>query len=156
MSEKSIVEPLSGTEVIDAMAYKLKEQLKRDCFLSANMAYESFEATIYVALKLKDIGHQPEVVKTIKVNGGAPIPASFKDPAEAALVHEERSEDGFSGEPANDVRVETGQPVPVLVENSDGKKEIKRVHYQRAKPARTDPNPAGGGASDEDLPPADE
>lgn len=155
MSEKSIVEPLSGVEVVEAIKYKVAEQLRRDCFLSMNMAYESFEATIHIAIKLKDIGHSPEIVKTIKVAEGPAIPASFADPEEASRVHTEESEDGFEAMPANEIRVETEQPVPVAVEGTDGKVEIKRIKYQGKLP-RTTPNPASGVAAAVKLPAAKE
>lgn len=155
MSEKSVVEPLSGTEVVDAIKYKVGEQLARDCFMSGNMAYESFEATVHIRIKMKDVGHNPEVDKVIKIHGGPAIPETFKDPEDAALVHVEESEEHYEGEPANDVRVATDQPVPVLVEGTDGRKEIKRVSYKKQKPDRTTPNPANGGAQAVELPDAE-
>ena len=156
MSEKSIVEALSGSEIVEAIAHKVKEQLRRDCFLSANMAYHSFEAKIHIVIKMKDVGHNPEVDKVIDVRSKEPIPTSYKDPAEAALVHTEESDSEMGPDPANVVRVESDQPVPIQVTKSDGNTEIKRIKYA-GKPPRTadNPNPAGGHTEAVRLPDAD-
>ncbi len=155
MSEKSVVEALSGNEVVEAVLHKVREQLRRDCFLSANMAYRAFEAKIHISIKMMDVGHNPEVDMTIPVRSKEPIPTSFKDPADAALVHTEESDSEMGQEPANVVRVESDQPVPVKVTHTDGREEIKRVKYAGRPPRTADnPNPAGGQTEPVKLPDA--
>ena len=156
MSEKSIVEALSGTEVVEAIKHRVGQILSRDCFLSGNMAYESFEAKIHISIKCKDIGHSPEIEQTITAKGGPDIGVSYKDPVEASRVESDELEDEMDSKAPNEVRVESDQPVPILVENADGRAEIKRVHYARSKPPRTDPNPASGYAENLKLPDAND
>lgn len=136
MSEVSIPEPLSGSEVIDAVAYRVKEILQKDCFLSANSAYEKFECKITVELKLKDTGRLAIVEQTIEVTGGAPLEVNDDD------VFLAQSEVEFAEAPPNVVRQETEQPVPVMTEDSAGHKERRTVKYKKRDRAAAAKEPA--------------
>ncbi len=123
-----IPEPLSGPEVIEAVAYRaneiIREVLRRDCFLSANSAYEAFECKIMVHIKARDCGRVVEVKQDMAVGDGI-----IKD-TDVNVVQEE-SGAMFSEAPPNVVRAETEQPVPVMTADSTGNLERKTVKYKK-------------------------
>ncbi len=125
MSEVAIPEPLSGTEIIEAVLSRVRQQLMRDCFLSANCAYESFEGRITVQVRAVDAGRNADVDQTIVANAGGPYDAEKPGAIEVESIDE------IEKEPPNVVRRESGQGVPVMTEDSSGHKETRRVHYQR-------------------------
>jgi hypothetical protein len=125
MSEKPVVLPLTGAEIQNAILYKLAEDLEKSCHLSEVSAYSRFRAKISVHLVLEDYGREVPDNHIIEVEGGTSA-------GEEARVVD--SEVTMAPEPPNQVRVATGQDVPVKVTN-DGKTEIKKVRYQRRKPA---------------------
>ncbi len=128
MSEVSIPEPLTGTEVIEAIAYRanemVREVLQRDCFLSANSAYEAFECKIMVKIKARDCGRFVEVDQDIVVGEG-----TIQD-TDVNVVQEETGA-MFSEAPPNVVRAETEQPVPVMIGDTAGNQERKTVKYKK-------------------------
>jgi hypothetical protein len=132
MSENVVAEPLSGSEIIEAVCFKLKEQLARDCFLSPNSAYEYFSAKIEVKITAVDCGRV--------ANAGATVRHTVGD-ADAVVLG---GNDGYDVTSTEDIprmapnvlRRETEQPVPVTVADTSGKTERKNVKYQRQeKPA---------------------
>lgn len=124
MAEKVLNLPLSGLEVREAILDKLSRKLERDCFLSPNAAYDYFSATINISILLHDVARTETVNQILhefqgEVPDGTEI-KSVQDSMEIAV------------QPPNEVRVETGQEVPVLTQK-DGRPEIKGVRYARNK-----------------------
>ena len=131
MPERVLANPLSGAEVIKAIQDQLGRRLEKDCFLSPNLAYDTFECTVTVSLKCHDVGRVAEVnvTETVKAQG---------EMVDSEDIHLEQSKAEFQMDPAapNEVRVETGQPVPVLGKGDNGKPEIKQVRYSKKVAAK--------------------
>lgn len=125
MSEETVAEPLSGEEVIQAILDRVGRMLRDDCYLSPMAAYESFEADIQVSVKMLDIGRTPEVHIRAKVQSEKPVDETDEDFAlNAAEAH-------MAAMPPNQVRLEAGLPIPTLVEDTQGKRDIRPVRYAR-------------------------
>ncbi len=132
MSEVSIPEALSGAEVIDAIVYRVRQQLQGDCFLSPNCAYETFNAKIRIECIVKDVSRQEGIATNVIVNQGKPVDISEDG------VRFEVSEEVYGEQAPNVIRQETEQPVPVLTEDSSGNREIRRVTYKKREPAKVE------------------
>ena len=131
MSENAAAIPLAGSEIVEAIAFKLKEQLARDCYLSPNAAYEYFTGEITVKIIAVDCGRQAPVTVTIEVAKGDPAAL------ESGEGYKIESTEDIEKQAPNVVRRETGQSVPVTVADGAGKTETKNVKYQRQpKPAQ--------------------
>jgi hypothetical protein len=78
---------------------------------------------------MKDCGRECIVEREIPVAAGK---ALDDDDPDVYLAEADRTLDAA---PPNVVRQETDQPLPVLVEDSTGKREVRRVSY--AKPQRS-------------------
>lgn len=123
MAEQTLNNPLSGSEVIEAILDKIRLKMQSDCFLNANSAYDWFSAEVEIHLDMHDAGAHIKVDhKVIKAHGSQPaddlqhVEADFYiDPA-----------------PPNEVRVDTGQAVPTLTRDPEsGKDVVKGVRYAR-------------------------
>lgn len=124
-NEVAVPEPLSGTEVIEAIVEKVRRMLARDCFLSPVAAYEHFSGKIHIEITAIDCGREAKVETEVAVNLGR----SLEESQEGA--YDVESEEVIEPEAPNVVRRETGQSVPVVTTDSGGKSEVKRVKYQR-------------------------
>src|SRR6266850_1276926 len=125
MSEETVADPLSGEEVIQAIIDRVTRMLRDDCYLSPMAAYESFEVDIQVSVKMLDIGRTPEVKIRAKVQSEKPVDETDEDFAlNAAEAH-------MAAMPPNQVRLEAGLPIPTLVEDTQGKRDIRPVRYAR-------------------------
>lgn len=124
MTEMTIALPLSGEEIVEAIKYRLGAEFFGDCHLNPALAYPSFKNHLAGVLTLYDNGREVEI------------------PYELDMVEQ----------PPNVVRQQTGQPIPTLVEDSSGKKEVKNVKYNRMSaqsgpggtqhdPGKQQPNP---------------
>lgn len=133
MSEQVLPLPLSGGEIIKAVQHAVEEALKRDCFLNDVAAYETVQGTISIRLHMKDCGRVADVDRTVTVAQGTAVDPEDPD---VYLVEADRA---LEPAPPNQVRQETDQPLPVLTEDSTGKREVKRVSYARPKALRTNP-----------------
>ena len=125
MSEITIAQPLAGTEVIKRILHKVESMLKQDCYLNGYAAYESVEATSKVDIKMLDVGRMPEVhieATERSENDLDPTRENF------AIEH---AEETIGAAPPNQVRLDSEQPIPTLVEHGDGSKEVRGVKYQR-------------------------
>lgn len=122
MPELTLAQPLSGTEVIEAVCDKIRTMLRQDCFLSPNLAYETFSANIKVSIKATDCGRTVEVDQVVAVG-------SDKEPDDDAALME--SEANLYNRPPNEVRLESGLPIPTLVEDSSGQQQVKHVKYSK-------------------------
>jgi hypothetical protein len=123
MPEKTLNLPLSGEEVRCAVLKKIGDALMRDCHLSPNMAYDWFRAHVTATLELHDIGRGVDIEVDISEEQGEQ-PAGIGGAPSVELEIEPT--------PPNQVRVDTGQPVPVLVQDGEGKPEIKSIKYKRS------------------------
>lgn len=125
MSEVTVAQPLSGIEVIDAVLAKLRSLMIQDCYLSPNSAYESFTADVTVKIRALDIGRIAE--SSFKAHEES-VTQPTADDEDYAL---REAEIHLAAMPPNQVRQETGQPIPTLVDVGDGKKEIRPVRYAK-------------------------
>jgi hypothetical protein len=125
MAEKVLNLPLSGAEVREAVLDRISQYLMNDCFLSPNTAYDHFSAKITVHIEAHDVG-RTAVVDT------PPISVSAGEPPDNEDEFLDASDAEFTMDPAppNEVRVESGQPVPVAT-TTKGKPDIKLVQYAR-------------------------
>lgn len=125
MSERVLANPLSGLEVRTAILDKIGRCLERDCHLSANLAYGFFEAKVTIRLTVHDIGRVEEVNVDVNASAGEipENPDEYLDQADAEL--------NIEAESPNEVRVDTGQEVPILTRDADGNQTIKGIRYAR-------------------------
>ncbi len=130
MSEQVLPLPLSGGEIIKAVLANVESMLRRDCFLNEVAAYETVQGRIQVSLTLKDCGRECIVETVVPVRQGPPVDESDPD------VYLAEAERMMEQAPPNVVRQETDQPLPVLVEDQSGKREVKRVSYAKPQRAR--------------------
>jgi hypothetical protein len=123
--EKVLNLPLSGSEVREAVLDRISQYLAQDCFLSPNCAYEYFKAEITVHITAHDVGRDAVV-------GTLPIVVTAGTPPENEDEFLEQADAVLEIHPAapNEVRVESGQPVPVST-TTKGKPDIKPVQYAR-------------------------
>ena len=121
-AEKPIVTPLSGEEVQHAILYKIGEDLEKTCHLTSQCAYTGFRAKIRIEIILDDYGREQPDNHNIEISEG-----ELSEQAQTVT-----SEIQIEKQPPNQVRVETGQEVPVEVVK-DGKKVRKYVRYQRPR-----------------------
>lgn len=124
MPEKVLNLPLSGLEVRNAILDKLAQKLQKDCYLSENAAYDYFSANIDIHLLLHDVGRDVTIQSEVGLQGG-----DLNDGVELTSVNDSME---IAVAPPNEVRVETGQEVPVLT-TKDGKPEVKGVRYARTR-----------------------
>jgi len=120
MAEKTLALPLSGAEVVEAICERVRVALKKDCFLSETSAYDWFEASVSVGIRLHDLGRIPKVEVGVVVEKGA-----WTGDVEERIAGVE-----IGRAAPNQVRLENGLPVPVLATGADGRKEIRRVKYR--------------------------
>jgi hypothetical protein len=124
--EQTLNNGLNGEEIRIATLDKIATALQRDCFLSKNFTYRGISLEVHIKLKLDDVGGEKEVERTIAHNAGAVGPDA----------EELEVELGIENEPPNQTRIDTGQPVPVLAKDKDGKFIEKHVQYAKPKPGR--------------------
>jgi len=122
MPEKVLPLPLSGEEVRLAILDKISQSLQKDCFLSPNVSYDYFSAKVSISLKCHDVGRVAEVEQEVEAGEGD-IPNVPLDIQEAE----------FEMQPAapNEVRVASGQDVPALTKDAEGKPKIEKIRYAR-------------------------
>jgi hypothetical protein len=118
---------LSGLEIRTAILDRLSARLAQDGYLNLNLAYSHFTAKISIQIEAHDCGRVAEVKVEETVS-----PVAESNPDDEFL---DKAEGEFEIEAAspNEVRVETGQEVPVLTKDGDGKPTIKGIKYSRAK-----------------------
>lgn len=127
-SEKSIPMPLTGEEIQEAVLFKLREAMQKNCHLHLGNAYTSAKIDISVKMVLFDYGrevHNNEAA-TVELDSGLP-PESEPETVEASVTMEPV--------PPNQFRQESDQAVPVATV-VDGKKKIRHLKYA---PRKTNP-----------------
>lgn len=128
MAEVTLNSQLSGTEVVEAIVDKVRAKLRRDCYLSPNMAYDWFMATIKIELDVHDAG------TTLKIDTTEVI-AEGEEPGEDEPIMTVSEHMDIPAAPPNTVRIETGQDIPTLTKEN-GKNVVKGVRYGKPKPQR--------------------
>jgi len=128
MAEKVLSIPLSGLEVKTAILDKIGDALNRDCYLNNNAAFSHFDAHVKIELRLHDVGRVDEVNVDSKASAGEKSDNEFLEKAEAEF--------DIGPQAPNEVREETGQPIPVETKDTEGRSVIKTVKYPK-RSART-------------------
>jgi len=118
MPEKTLPAPLSGEEVKAALLDRISQALDKDCFLHPNAAYDSFTGKITLEVTLHDTGREDQINMQESVTAGEPQADAKKA---TVLIDLEK-------QPPNQVRVESGQPVP-----TDTGKKIKYARDKAVK-----------------------
>jgi len=114
MPEQTIPLALSGAEIKTAVLDKISQALNRDCYLNDSAAYDYFTGTITIRLVCNDMGREDEVKADVTASHG-------QKPAEEPEAV--TNEINIEKQPPNQVRIETGQPVPTATG--------KRIKYSR-------------------------
>lgn len=127
MQEKTLPRALSGTEIKTAVIKKITDMMERDCRLASHVAYGAFSFHFRLDIKFQDLGSN---IKSTAHEASEEI-APVEDPEIPLQV--ETLEVSDEEKPPNQVRVETGQGVPVAVKLPSGKMEEKRVTYKDPK-----------------------
>lgn len=125
MAETTLKEQLGGNEIIEAVVDKLRTALRGDCHMNANSAYDWFTATIKVELDMHDTGTLIQVNREAQASFGQP-------PAEIEECEQVRGELEIAADSPNTVRRDSGQGIPTLTKDEQGRNIVKRVHYKRA------------------------
>lgn len=123
--EKLAPLPLTGEEVQEAVLAKIEESFNRTCHLKYDNAYTEFRAKIKIELELFDYGRKVEDNHEVKIEGMSGILAQ----AAARVVEANITMEPV---PPNQARVESGQPVPVVVVEN-GKRVVKHLKYAARK-----------------------
>ncbi len=129
MSEQVLPLPLSGGEIIKSVLHHVEQMLRKDCYLNDVAAYETVQGTVSVRLAMKDCGRDAVVDAVIPVQSGPVVAEGDED------VYLNEADRTLMAAPPNQVRQETDQPLPVLVEDSTGRREVKRIQYAKPKGA---------------------
>jgi hypothetical protein len=122
MPERVLANPLSGKEIIEAVVDKVRQALQRDCYLTPNLAYDFYEADVKVSLTAHDVGRAAKVEVAVHDTQGENEDAALE--ASDASFH-------VDAEAPNVVRVESGQPVPVLTKDPDGRPAVRGIKYSK-------------------------
>ena len=101
--EKTVPLALSGSEIKTAILDKISNALNQDCYLHDASAYDWFDGKITVELRLSDLGRD-EQLKVLAVASEGEKPAEEPENVKVEIK--------VDAEPPNQVRIETGQPVP--------------------------------------------
>jgi hypothetical protein len=131
VSEQTIAAPLSAEEIINDVCDKVKQSLLRDCHLNPALAYESYSGKIAIKLRLKDCRRLPEIEARVEFGAGEISEDSALEAADLKIYDR----------PPNQVRADSGQPVPTAVTDSQGRVEIKGIRYQRKRSGEDEPIP---------------
>lgn len=128
MPERVLSTPLSGLEIRKAILDRIGNSLNKDCYLSENLAYDYFTATVKISVKCHDVGRAATVEQEITVSQG--------EVSDDVHLEEAEAEFDMEAQPPNEVRVESGQDVPVLTKGTDGHPEIKGIRYSKKQLAK--------------------
>lgn len=124
-SEKTVVLALSGEEIQEAVLFKLRECMQKNCHLSLTNAYTSAKVDISVKMVLFDYGREVRNNEVSKVELDSGLPHENEPETIDASISLEPM-------PPNQLRVETDQAVPVVT-TTEGKKQVKRLKYAPRK-----------------------
>lgn len=127
MDETTIAKPLSGPEIIEAIKYKIGENLSKNCLLAGHSAYAafSFDATVKINF-VNPTSMVKEALGFAKGSDGE-VQEVTDSLDEVVDIHEDAV-------PPNQVRRDTGQGVPVRVKTPQGGIEDKKLIYAKKEP----------------------
>lgn len=119
MPEQTAALPLNGEELIKLIQDKLGDTLRRDCFLKQHFSYPDFGGSVTVNLWLGGAIVRQNIDTTVtlgpKPEEGEQREASFE----------------IENGPPDELRIESGQDVPTITKDEDGRTVVKPVHYAR-------------------------
>ena len=127
-SEKSIPLPLTGEEIQEAVVFKLRECMQKNCHLSLGNAYTSAKIDIKISMTLFDYGRE------VRNNEIAQVHLDSELPNESA-AQEVTGELITDPMPPNLLRQEVDLPVPVE-SVIDGKKVTKHLKHLKYAPRK--------------------
>src|SRR5271167_3039327 len=130
-SEVSIAKPLSGTECLEAILYRLRETFSKDERFFSHMAYTGFTAKIGFEFFPQN-SFIPPVQREISVSEG-----EIDDLSETSTIDETITLDLA---PPNKVREDADLPTPVLFTHNDGTFEEKWIKRRGRPPKNPIPN----------------
>ena len=122
MNEMTIAKPLSGPEIIEAIVYKIRENLGKNTLLSPHRAYKSFSFDNVLTINLNS-----QCLPVEQAMGFAKGGSDGEHNGEETTIINQ-SQPALS---PNEVRRDTEQGVPVLVKTPQGKVEEKRLKYAK-------------------------
>lgn len=126
MQEMTIAKPLTGPEIIEAICFKMRESLSKNCLLAGHQAYAGFSFDAKVELHFNNpASYVKEAMGFAKGSDGDTTPTEG-DLSDTVVMHEPEAS-------PNEVRRETEQPVPAIATSPSGKKEEVKLKYQRKK-----------------------
>lgn len=133
MDETTIPKPLAGPEIIEAVVFKIRENLNKNCLLAPHAAYGafSFDAKVTITF-VNPTSMVKEALGFASGTGGEPQDV-VESSTEVIDIHEDAA-------PPNAVRRDTGQGIPVRVKTPQGGVEERKLKYERK-----DANAAGSG-----------
>ncbi len=126
MPERVLANPLSGGEIRRAILDKISQRLAQDGFLNENLAYDTYDARIKISLTAHDVGRAAPVNLEVHDSG-----ATADAPSDDAALDAADAEFEIDAAAPNEVRVDSGQDVPVLTRDEKGNPAIKGVRYSR-------------------------
>lgn len=133
MDETTIPKPLSGPEIIDAICFKVRENLNKNCLLAPHSAYGAFSYDAKVTITfVNPTSHIKEALGFASGSGGEPQDV-IETSTEVIDMHADP-------QPPNQVRRDTEQGVPARVKTPQGGVEERKLKYERKEP-----DAAGGG-----------
>ena len=124
MTETTFPKPLSGAEIRTAILHDLQVLLERDDRLADHKAFRSFNYHAIVSIAL----HSPvgkSFTRELVGGQGVPAPDDTVIPVTVTATADAR--------PPNEVRMRSGQPVPVLA-TEHGRTVERAVNYADATP----------------------
>lgn len=127
MAEKTVPEPLSGKEFAIAVAdygqQAILESLERDCYLQAEKTYQRFGGTVTIRTWIESPAGRIEVNRDV----------TFGEKTKPADAQETETSYELDDSSPNGTRIETGQPVPTITKDEQGRPVVKGVRYTRRK-----------------------
>jgi hypothetical protein len=121
--ERTLNSGLSGEEIVLALLDKIGMALRRDCFLNRTTNYRYFDGKVIIDISMNDVPGDTNVHKEVRHTLGAPPADTTPTTAHVEI--------DLNPDSPNTVRIETGQAVPVLTKDENGRMVEKGVQYAR-------------------------
>ena len=125
-SEVSIAKPLSGTECLEAILYKIRETFSKDERFFGHMAYTGFTAEVVFNFYPQN-SFIPPIERIMHIEVGEPVDVEDYDAKDEVV--------SLPLAPPNKVREDSDLPTPVLVTHNDGTFEEKWIK-RRGRPPK--------------------
>lgn len=125
MDETTIPKALSGPEIIEAVVYKMRENLSKNCLLAPHCAYAAFGFDATVKINFVNPTSSIKEAQGFAIGSGGEVPADeVEQLSETVKMHED-------AEPPNKVRRDTGQGIPAMVKTPQGGTTETKLKYQK-------------------------